>query len=50
MIHVFFYVLISSVKWDHLENFELKSINTFFLDQNPIGSSSTLWARPSNNN
>ena len=30
MINVFFYVLISSVKWGHLENFELNSINTVF--------------------
>ena len=30
MINVFFYVLISSVKWGHLENFEPNSINTIF--------------------
>ena len=33
----FFYVLISSVKWGHLENFELNSINTIF-------STKILWA------
>ena len=27
---MFFYVLISSVKWGHLENFEPNSINTIF--------------------
>ena len=37
MINVFFYVLISSVKWGHLENFELNSINTIF-------STKILWA------
>ena len=30
MINVFFYVLISSVKWGHLENFEPNSTNTIF--------------------
>ena len=35
----FFYVLISSVKWGHLENLDPNSTNTIF-STNPIGSSS----------
>ena len=32
----------SSVKWGHLAHLEPNSINTIFLNQNPIGSSSPL--------
>ena len=32
----------SSVKWGHLAYLEPNSINTIFLDQNPMGSSSPL--------
>ena len=41
MINVLF-VLMSSVKWGHLGNFELKSTNTIFLTKNPMWSSKTL--------
>ena len=36
-----FYVLISSVKWGHLENLDPNSMNTIF-SANPMGSSSPL--------
>ena len=36
-----FYILISSVKWGHLENLDPNSTNTI-LSTNPMGSSSPL--------
>ena len=36
-----FYVLISSVKWGHLENLDPNSTNTI-VSTNPMGSSSPL--------
>ena len=40
MINVFFYVLISSIKWGHLKNLEPNSTTTLFFT-NPMGSSGT---------
>ena len=39
----------SSVKWDHMGNFDLEPSKHNF-PTNPMGSSGTLWARPYNNN
>ena len=41
MINVFFYILISSVKWGHLENLDANLTNTIF-STNTMGSSSPL--------
>ena len=39
----------SSVKSDHMENFDLEP-NKHIFPTNPMGSSGTLWARPYYNN